>query len=184
MRELLKEYIQAIIAEKKEGDKSYMIALYPDSDSLDKILDFRNKLKEKHDFSNCKELSTNEMHATIRWWKAEQGGNLDQIKEKLKDLGKENSIICQCKGTEILGDSLSLMFKSPTMENLYSFIDRDIKDCGAPASIHESFIPHLALFYGDIEDKIKEKPNFSVRFNKLRLVDNDDRIIYQKMLKK
>ena len=145
---ILEKIINIILNEKKEGKESRMVALFPNKNSLNMILNFREDLKNKYNFSDVKELEPEEIHATIRWWKVEDGGDSEKIAKALNNVSLYGSI-AKILSVGYLGESLSLMLKSQTMDNIFSIVDGIVQKYGAPPSDYPVYKPHVALFYGE-----------------------------------
>ncbi len=178
---LLERVINFLLFEKREGDESRLVALYPDDDSVLSILEYRENLKEKYDFSNMRELEPEELHATIRWWKLKDGGNTKKIAKSIKKTPLKE-IEASIKEVSPLGDSLSFMLESEDMQKIFSEVDGLVRSHGAPPSDYPSYLPHVAMFYDDsfsngFDPKIEDVPDFKIRFNRIDFVDNDDNIL-------
>lgn len=179
---ILERVINFIISEKKEGDESRLIALYPSHDSALSIMEYRETLKEDHDFSSMKNLGLEEFHATIRWWKTKDGGtNTKKICKDLENIGFDKSIKANISKVAPLGDSLSLMLECQGMQDIFSSIDKVVRDNGGPASDYPSYLPHVALVYDEsfsngFSPKIEKLPKFKIDFDRIAFVDNDDKI--------
>lgn len=173
---MLKEYIKRIINEKKDVDKiTFLIALYPSKETISKIVTFRNRLKKIHKFSSMHEIPPEKLHATIRWWEAQDYKVApDLSKIKLEPIEAEASDV------DILGDSLSIMLESAKMHTLFNRVDNLLQSKGAPPSDYPNYIPHLALFYGDWEDvivdQVTEVPDFPIIFDHIKMKDGNEDI--------
>lgn len=185
---ILQKFIRFLIKEKREGkDPSRLVALYPDENSLLDIIEYREKLKELYDFSGMRELEPNELHATVRWWRLSEGGeNTKNISKNLEKMqfGAANADILEVKP---LGDSLSLMLESESMQNIFSMVDQTLRSLGAPPSDYPAYLPHVALFYHDsfrdgFDPKIEIKPSFKITFDRINFVDGDDNVFLSKRL--
>lgn len=178
---LLERVINFLLSEKREGDESRLVALYPDDDSVLSILEYRENLKDKYDFSNMRELEPEELHATIRWWKVKNGGNTKKIAKNITNIPLKE-IEASIKEVSPLGDSLSFMLESEDMQEIFSKVDGLVRSHGAPPSDYPSYLPHVAMFYDEsfsngFDPEIKEVPDFKIRFNRIDFVNNEDKIL-------
>jgi 2'-5' RNA ligase len=158
-----------------------MIALYPDSESLDKIEDFRQKIESDFGSDGIKKIPRNEIHATLRWWKGENA-DVDSIVKELKDKNF-NETFGKVKSCEKLGDAIALMIESKSMQDAFDHVDKVIQNHGGPPSDFPKFKAHVSLFYGDF-DEFEKDSEISLNFDSIRLVDNDDRIYYEQVIEK
>ena len=177
---LLERVINFLIREKREGEESRLVALYPNNDSLLSILEYREELKTLHDFSRMRELEPNEIHATVRWWKIKNGGNTKQISNMLTKMPFDETS-AEIEIVKPLGESLSLILDSEGMQNIFSMVDDIVKSLGAPPSDYPSYLPHVALFYDDsfsdgFDPKIVGAPDFTIKFDKLKFMNNSDEV--------
>lgn len=178
---LWERVITFLLREKRYGDESRMIALYPSHESLLNILEYRENLKDMHDFSGMRELGPEEIHATIRWWKHAEGGNDKRIIKNLEKL-KLHEAVGQILSIDTLGDSLSFMLESESMQNIFSMVDDIVRSCGAPRSDYPSYKPHVALFYDEsFRDGVgpdnAPSVDFPIVFDRLDFVNNNDDIL-------
>lgn len=177
---LLERVINFILKEKREGEESRLVALYPSQDSLLSILEYREELKTLHDFSGMRELEPDEIHATVRWWKIKNGGNTKRISKELERLPFDKTE-ASIEAVKPLGDSLSLMLDSEAMQNVFSMVDDIVRSLGAPPSDYPSYLPHVALFYDDsfssgFDPSIVGAPDFLIEFDRLELRNNNDEV--------
>jgi len=179
---LWERVISFLLREKRYGDESRMIALYPNDNSLLDLLEYQQTLKETHDFSNMRELGVEEFHATVRWWKYAKGGDDKKIIKKLENF-QSKEIESEIVSVSPLGDSLSFMLESDEMQDIFSMVDDVVRSCGAPPSDFPSYKPHVALFYDDsfregFDPSIVEVPKFPIVFDRLSFVNNNDDILF------
>lgn len=181
---LLERVIKFLLNEKREGKESRLIALYPTQDTLLSILEYREEIKALHDFSEMRELEIDELHATIRWWKVEDGGDTKKI---AKQMGKMpfSRVDASISAVKPLGDSLSLMLDSEGMQNIFSMVDDIVRSLGGPPSDYPSYLPHVALFYDSsfsegFDPGIVGAPNFPIEFDRIELRNNSDEVFISK----
>lgn len=179
---LLTEVIKLLIQEKRDSDEpSFMIALYPSNDTVSHILSFRDEINKIHDLSSMRELAPEELHATIRWWKADDGGDYNKIAISLEQFELNEPIEARVTDVDVLGDSLSLMLDSIEMQELYEKIDNLVQGHGGPPSTYPQYRPHISMFYGDwdkvVSDQVTETPEFSIFFDRLTMVDGNDNVL-------
>lgn len=177
---LLVECIRQLILEKTDSDKkTFMIALYPSEESIRHIVAFRKQISQLHDLSSMKEIPPDELHATIRWWEREEGGDISTISKELEGYYGD-SIVAEISDVDVLGESLSLMLASIQMKELFEKVDALVQSQGGPPSQYPRYIPHLSLYYGSwddvVVDQVPEMPEFNIVFDKIKLVDGDDNI--------
>lgn len=186
---LLQKIIRFLIQEKRvASDQSYMVTLYPSDNTALNILEYREDLKDKYNFDGMRELNPEELHATIRWWKPANGGkNIKGMIKKLETIPFEMAQ-AEIKNLQPLGDSLSIMLESPEMQTIFSIVDQVVRSFGAPPSDYPNYLPHIALFYDDSFqegfdlDGDLELPSFPFIFDRICLVDKDDKIYFEKWL--
>lgn len=163
--------------EKKDGESSFMIALYPSQETLENILEYRDDISKIHDLSSMREIEPEEIHATIRWWYQSEGGDYHKIAVELETL-EMSPVRARIVDVDILGDSLSIMLDSIEMQTLYNRVDNLIKGHGGPESQYPEYKPHISLYYGDwdkvVSDQITEMPDFPIVFDRIAMVDNND----------
>lgn len=178
---ILQKVINFIIKEMKFKDPSMLIALYPDEETIENIIYYRNEIAKLHDLSSMRELEPEELHATIRWWKASQG-NYHRISEDLSFFKLYEPVDAKIEDVDILGDSLSLMLDSVSMQRLFCKIDNMVQGHGGPPSDFPYYKPHIALFYGDwddvVVDQVLEVPDFPIHFDRLKMTDNSGNIYF------
>ncbi len=181
---ILKKYIREFIFERRISDEqSFMIALYPDEKSIDRI----NKFKKKFGIDKYRELNDSEIHLTLRWWnpskieKLDHNDCFDNVIDKLNKFSLDLPIQCKAIKYKNLGDSLSLMINnSDQIHNAYNRINKLVVSSGCPEDKYENFLPHIALYYGvSDEDKIEEEQiEVNILLNNLKLVDKDDKVYF------
>ena len=169
----LKKYMLEIRGKKK---KSYMIALYPSKESIEKL----KELQKEFRYCGDTKLQDDEFHSTIRYWRIEDGGSTIEILKGFQEIDFR-PITVSVDRVDVLGDSVSVMFNSEEMQDLFVEVDEIVQSCGAAASDFPNFLPHTALYYDNpiLENPFKVK-KMTLTFDEIRLVDNLDNVYMAK----
>jgi len=182
---ILQNVIRYIIKEGVPKEPSVMIALYPNAETISNIVSYRDKIKKMHDLSSMSEILPENLHATVRWWDS-RIGNYHKIAIQLGTFKFDESIDAKITDVDVLGDSLSLMLDSVSMQRLFDKVDNLVLGYGGPPSTYPRYRPHIALFYGDwdnvIVDQVTEQPDFPIVFDRIKMTDNSENIYLNKRI--
>jgi len=169
----LREFIRGLFEATDSDEPSFMIALRLGDKSLKRIIEYQDSIGA----SDMRNLDGGEIHATIRYWNPKEGGDLDIIISELENI-KFDNFECETNKVEVLGDSLSLMFDCPEIQNLYQKIDNILQDNGVGPSKYSEFKPHIALLYGEWKGNLPEIEPITLSFEVMNLVNDDDEVFW------
>lgn len=177
MSSILREYIKSFVQEAVDKESSFMIAVYPNEETIQNIINFRKSLDIPQD---AKILNDVEIHNTVRYWEYHED-KLPQIIEMLSKYRFSKPAIATSIGLQKLGDSVSIMLESPVLHSIYNKLDKAIQSLGLPPSDYPEYKPHVAFFYSDeIPDgPIDTDIDFDLVFEAIKLVDQDDKVLWE-----
>jgi 2'-5' RNA ligase len=164
------ELIGNILDEARKGP-SWMIAACPDDKSIDKIINYANKLG----LSKNKIYDKEELHCTLRYWSgANHKNKLEDVIDVMRAMEDSVPIECECFKLELLGgDTLTLRLKSRKLISYQKKIDELIQSKGVPKSTYPTFKAHISIAKPMSEIPEHADPNFKVVLSKFRLVEGD-----------
>lgn len=177
---ILINYIKKVIEEKVDKESSFMVALYPNQETIDKFIKFRSQKLSIP--PNSKIHSGSEVHNTIRYWEFNEE-KVSELIEKLKKYKFKNPVKAKPIKIQKLGDSISLMLESDIVQHIFYKIDTDMESIGLPPSDYPEYLAHMAFYYSDDIDEshIPEDLNvdFDIVFTSIKLVDQDDKVLWE-----
>ncbi len=165
--------------EAKIDKASFMIALYPSKESIDKLIKYQKSI---HDIKNSdKVLGPEELHVTLRYSPQSKFKDKDAFIKWLKKAEIDKKLIkATFKNISLLGKDKAyvLELQSKTLNDLQKYIDEGFQSCGAPCSDYPNYKAHISLAYGFNGIPSKNPPFDHIYLNEIRFVDNDDKIYW------
>lgn len=166
-------FSQAILAKIDAiKDNSRLIALYPDKDSIKKLVQFQKEFNlDRAD----EVLKPDEFHVSLRYWVSEDEKQDKLIKQFLSRNGEHSNFSAKVQHTGILGEgALVLHLKSKEIKDLQEKIDEGIQEIGVPKSDYSTFRCHISLLYG-YKDVPNAQPDFDeLTFDKIKFTQYKD----------
>lgn len=166
-------FSQAILAKIDAiKDDSRMIALFPDKESIKKLVQFQKEFNlDRAD----EVLKPEDMHLTLRYWGASDFDGDKLIKQFLNRNGEHSNFSAKVLHTGILGEgALVLHLKSKEIKDLQEKIDDGIQEIGVPKSDYNTFRCHISLAYG-YKDVPNAQPDFDeLTFDKIKFTQYKD----------
>ncbi len=164
-------------------DPSFFVAAYPNEETKKKLKKYQDDMDSK---GATETTPPDEYHCTIRFvkrkdWKDgkddELAKALNNITDKVKEIG---TIKAKPTSIENLGDKDALVIKmdSEGMQKAFDWIDSAMRAVGCPASDYPKYIAHTTIFY-DVKAEGKEKPDFDLVFDVIRLQDNEEKVLWE-----
>jgi len=170
------KFSQCLMTKYALDEHSFMLAIYPDKDTANKIIDFRDKLG----IENADEMSgPDELHCTLRYYTSSD----DKLKEKVLKWLNEDKVLDRMQGAgiiagvselDLLGDKNALVMKlhAKSLMLLQKILDGALQELGVEPSDYPSYRPHITLAYGpDNFDQIT--PDFEIILNRIAFVNNN-----------
>lgn len=163
----------------KTDSKSFMLAIYPDAATLQKIVDYQKSLKLKE----VDELiPKKEFHCTLRYWKQSEYSDMENVISVLEKIKfPEKTIDCSKGELDIFGEDKALVIKisNPELTRFQAELDKELQGLGIPPSDFPEYRGHITLAYG-VEEIPEKKPDFIVSLNEVKFVDNDDKSFWNR----
>ena len=172
------KFSEAIINRFSKIDKkSYMIACYPDSKSLNEIIKFQKSLKLDAE----KVLGPEEIHCTLRYWLQKDSPDIKKVHDWMTNEinNSDTPIVCNITDIGMLGDdALVIHLKSKELSTLQSRVDKGVQSLGIGPSDFPNFKAHVSLAYGFKGTVPKSISMDTITLDKIKLVDNDDKELW------
>lgn len=173
-------FSEAILTKFSGHEKaSFLIAAFPNEETKKKLKEYQDSIDSK---GATKTLPPEELHCTIRFIKKAEYDKEEDLIKALKDIKEKLKLPIKAKVEKVenLGDkdAFVLLLESEEMHKSFDVIDKSIRDAGAPKSNYDSFTAHTTLFY-DVKAEGKKVPDFELVFDKIKLRDNTDKVLWE-----
>ena len=172
-----------LLSNAKIDTSGFMVALFPDQSSCEKI----KELQESLDIPRDKRISLKEVHCTLRWWKYEAFNDKEAIVSAFeKEVSFNEPVTCNTFGFELFGkekDTLVLTIKNKQLDYIQKHVDKVLQDLGVPKSDFPTYKAHLTL-----ANDIKEVPETSynikkIVFDNINFRNNKDEVFWEEGIK-